>query len=353
MASHLAHQSNRVLHTLKFLSLFFCTRKKKSLTAIFLLLAFYALGFAALAWISRGSQSFTARSFNPLTTGGLNQLIHASETGSRISTLNSSGDHVKLLVLVPYTRERGYLEGTLNSIRSNLGEEHKARWLSVKLKALDVRDPDQVQPIFRDPFPRVPGNKLCKGTFSHGTTPNSMIRRQTADFVNMLQHVHCHEYQFVLLWEDDQTMCPGALRFLLKKLEIVLQSHPSFFYIQVGMGGSGLLFNSVYLPQFLEFAKRSIMKRPFDNLVQMFAEEFRYPTFTSEKVFSVHRGSRSSFPNRKHPKPAECFSLMNWKKFHVSGAQKHRCWTRGLEDMLCDPVHYRHTPTVWTGSRKI
>ena len=215
-----------------------------------------------------------------------------------------------------------YLSETVYGIVDQINDFRPSASLRLKTAHLLVRDIGNEESVQRlhgklgDAVYFVRGRRsmdpYVNHTFdpAHGATVSPRARQLTLDFIDLALDAYAYNTaDYVMLHEDDASMCSGALVYVAQALEQVrvfsrCQQPPCFSMLRTGKCGMGILFPRENLLKVARYAHRYYLGRPADWLVGDWANG-NWP-------LSVRRG-QDTYTSR--PPPILPHETANWTVF--------------------------------------
>jgi hypothetical protein len=151
----------------------------------------------------------------------------------------------------------------------------------------------KIQRRFADPFS---SNEAMEtnGKVIHPVTGPAQ-RKQTGDVLSMLDYASTlYPQSDVLLWEDDNLVCPGLFILLTKFRQLAAAKSPNFGTLKVGLGGSGYLINAIHIQNLVYFVFGLLFSANIDIAIHKFVHYNRLPDYVTRKSFGDHQGMTSS-----------------------------------------------------------
>lgn len=119
-----------------------------------------------------------------------------------------------------------------------------------------------INPI-QDPFISLEDPNDLNNTFDR---PGKKVRRQSLDYLAMMNNPKLPKSEFFMFMEDDFPICPAALltlKYLTTKSDLLL---PSWIALRVSFGMNGILMRSQSLPSFSAYVWAYFPLKPIDLL---------------------------------------------------------------------------------------
>ena len=168
--------------------------------------------------------------------------------------------------------------------------------------------------------------------------PNSKVMRQTLDVVSLLESV-ATKSKYVMLYEDDFELCPGAMTAIHYFIEKANRYNPHWAGIRCSFGLNGIVLQNTDPHQdvlyFKSYLLRHYARRPPDHLVvEWYAGEISESKkyISDRKVMAFrhnianHIGSKSTLRSSKHWSFPGCFEeLIAPQVFEVEAWDPSKC----------------------------